>query len=99
MELIPGRIADDIPAIAAIKLPGDLRTGPKPRPQIGDAIPRFGKCRSYLGHEYCVECRVGCASAHRKLWCAEAHPTHQIQSLSLSHSVNRWVQIQTSLRW
>jgi len=43
VELVAGRVADDVPALAAVVLPRDLRTGPKPRPQLGDAVPGLVK--------------------------------------------------------
>jgi hypothetical protein len=50
MELIAGRIAHDVPALAAIKLPGNLRAGPQLRLEFRDAVPGFGKCGTDLKH-------------------------------------------------
>jgi putative peptide zinc metalloprotease protein len=44
--LVPRRIAHDVPPLAAIVLPRDLRRPPQPRLQIRDAVPGFGKCRA-----------------------------------------------------
>ena len=44
--LVPRRIAHDVPALAAVVLPRDLRRRPQARLQVDDAIPGFGKGRT-----------------------------------------------------
>ena len=48
VELVARRVADDVPALAAIILPRDLRAGPQLRPQVRHAVPGLGECRAEL---------------------------------------------------
>jgi hypothetical protein len=51
MELVAGRIAHHVPAVAAVVLPADLCPGAELRAQVFDAVPGLGECGTKLKHQ------------------------------------------------
>jgi hypothetical protein len=46
VELVARGVADDVPPLAAVVLPRDLRAGAQLGPQVGHAVPGLGECRA-----------------------------------------------------
>ena len=48
MEALGRQVLQDVPGLAAVLVPVDLRVGAQPRRQLGDAVP--GRAEQRLGH-------------------------------------------------